>query len=587
MELKDCPGVYRWTALLFLLGSILYLYHRIYFGVGLADESFYLSMPYSFVLGNRPFWDEINFTQNAAILMQPMVKTFLSVTGSPDGIVLYARHLFLLCLFATGTSTVLYLKKTMGVWKAILAGGMTYSFIFTSLPGLSYNTIASFAFVSGSFLMAMGSMADRSTTYFFLGTLLLAAATFSYPPLLLASSLSMMGGLWLASPKNHRPQVTEGESRGQTFPKRSAARNAVFLAALISIAFVGWIIANAGIENLRRVMIYVSALGVQGGGGNKLHWIATELVPVSWSVLLFDLLIVAIAFLSRNRWTGLVALILILVFVLHQLRFNPALLSQTSLFIVVMSIPILYAFRKDSKETFSRSDWYLYAVSLVAGATFAWASSNGLLNAALGLLGAGPVSLALLLKGGDEGKPLRKQLHLVLVICLLIVQATYSGRQGSYDAPLDRLTVQMSSGPFAGIYTTPDKKAFLEELRADILEVSQRHSSVLFFDDFPSGYLFSGLIPRTPTVWFLPSCTWLNYDRSILSSYYAGGRALPDVVFEMTTAKWRTFEPQPVPGAKRDPILDRFRSPPYVELKKRKEYRIYFRKREGAKAIEF
>ncbi len=61
-------------------------------------------MPYAFALGARPFVDEVAIHQTAALEIAPLVRAYLGVTGSADGLVLFIRHLYMALVLFAGLS---------------------------------------------------------------------------------------------------------------------------------------------------------------------------------------------------------------------------------------------------------------------------------------------------------------------------------------------------------------------------------------------------------------------------------------------------------------------------------------------------
>lgn len=74
-------------------------YLRLYFGVDLTDESYYVALPVSFANGYRPFQDEIEMGQFAGLLLTPFIRLYLSILDSKEGVVLFARHLYFFTTF--------------------------------------------------------------------------------------------------------------------------------------------------------------------------------------------------------------------------------------------------------------------------------------------------------------------------------------------------------------------------------------------------------------------------------------------------------------------------------------------------------
>ena len=64
-------------------------YWRLYYGVDLTDESYYVAVPYRLVLGAHPFVDETGGADlPASFLIYPFIRAYYAVTGT-TGIVLF------------------------------------------------------------------------------------------------------------------------------------------------------------------------------------------------------------------------------------------------------------------------------------------------------------------------------------------------------------------------------------------------------------------------------------------------------------------------------------------------------------------
>ena len=76
--------------------ALLLTWLRLFRGMDLRDESFYILVPWRWALGDKPFVQEQNLAQIPGFVMYPFVKLF-AVLRSYDvtGYVLYMRHLYL------------------------------------------------------------------------------------------------------------------------------------------------------------------------------------------------------------------------------------------------------------------------------------------------------------------------------------------------------------------------------------------------------------------------------------------------------------------------------------------------------------
>ena len=106
---------------LFLAGIIaafFFLLWKSKYGTGAYDEPFYLTIPHRISMGDGMFSEEWNFGQFSAFLMLPVMKLYLLVKGTTEGIVLHFRYLYI--VFQTVCTAVIYVnmrKRDLG-WAA-------------------------------------------------------------------------------------------------------------------------------------------------------------------------------------------------------------------------------------------------------------------------------------------------------------------------------------------------------------------------------------------------------------------------------------------------------------------------------------
>ena len=130
-------------------------YGRLYYGVDLTDEAFYIAVPYRFVLGAAPLIDETNIVQQTpVVLLYPFVGLWHWLVGI-DGLILYARHLHLLFTLVVGFAVFASLKRLLDdAISSVVCAAAAVVFVPFGIHGLSYNTFASGFFTAGCFLGA-------------------------------------------------------------------------------------------------------------------------------------------------------------------------------------------------------------------------------------------------------------------------------------------------------------------------------------------------------------------------------------------------------------------------------------------------
>ena len=197
-------------------------------------------------------------------------------------------------------------------------------------------------------------------------------------------------------------------------------------------------------------------------------------------------------------------------------------------------------------------------------AAIVWASANGLRNAALGsaarcaarigsLLGAIPGAASEATGARRVGARLAASGSRFYSI-FMAAMTSFPGL-GALPERLSGCTdleqvATVREGAYAGIATTARRSDFIATLNADLEEVGSGARTILFYDYFPAGYLFSTLRPRTPAVWMFPSDLWSPGNEAIrheYARYYSEGRPLPDLVVRMNQIRLRGIRSIEVP----------------------------------------
>lgn len=156
---KDRSGIYTGIAVAILGMVIIALFWKCRYGYAQLDEAFYPTIAYRFLQGDAILYDEWSNTQLSAVLLLPVIKIYMFLSGSTDGIYLFIRYLY--TIFKIGISVFVYLKlKKYGKIEAYITALLFLIFASYGLMVLSYNTIA-WGGALLSFLLLMNEKADR------------------------------------------------------------------------------------------------------------------------------------------------------------------------------------------------------------------------------------------------------------------------------------------------------------------------------------------------------------------------------------------------------------------------------------------
>ena len=88
--------------------SVIYAFFRLDWGMADIDETFYLSIPFRLVQGDALLVEEWNLSQLSALLLYPIMKVYLFLFKSTDGIVLSFRIIYVIFQILVCTITFLY-----------------------------------------------------------------------------------------------------------------------------------------------------------------------------------------------------------------------------------------------------------------------------------------------------------------------------------------------------------------------------------------------------------------------------------------------------------------------------------------------
>ena len=130
------------------------------------------------------------------------------------------------------------------------------------------------------------------------------------------------------------------------------------------------------------------------------------------------------------------------------------------------------------------------------------------------------------------------------------------------DAPQSDLTYRVEYGPFAGLYTTPERGSLIRDLPACLSKVTHPEERIFFFYDFPAGYLMTDMPWASNSSWQfkVEQPQWMGFHRAI-EHYWKDPKHHPDIIVKMTTClnefphiRYRAF-----PFADSDPFADLLR----------------------------
>ena len=127
------------SVLLFLLCLALCIW-KLPRGTAITDEALYLTIPYRFLQGDTPLLHEWHVTQLAGLLLLPLLRLRLLITGSTEGILLAFRGIYLLLHGLTALYICARLRRFSRP-GALFAALMFLVYSPMNIATLSYNSM--------------------------------------------------------------------------------------------------------------------------------------------------------------------------------------------------------------------------------------------------------------------------------------------------------------------------------------------------------------------------------------------------------------------------------------------------------------
>ena len=285
------------------------------------------------------------------------------------------------------------------------------------------------------------------------------------------------------------------------------------LAVLIAVLVAFWI----GKDNFRRLLAFSQSLGyLTHSALHRFDFYHTGAWPWRWSLLLFTAFFVAWPIVyslpKRHLWLLAAAGVAAMWLLNRQGLATPGI---NSAILIWMTVPVLTPVCVALNRGWRHGPLLLqlvWAPSVLSMIATTYTSSNGYAATSLGSLGvlvAGAASLGAYLNTLAEKNPEQRWGYDLGVAAFLAaflaiqIEGMYGGVY-DLDSVLSDLTTRVHSGPFRGTFTNRAEAEFAVAIDHDLKQVEHGQSTLLVFDNFPTGYLSTRLRPRT---W----CTWIDW----------------------------------------------------------------------------
>lgn len=498
-----------------LLGLISYL--RIFFGAEVTDEPYHIACASLKYLGGRFYENDSYFAQTASLVYEPIIYLYRTFIGR-FGLFLFVRHLYIVLVLATVSSFYFLFRKNLDRERSLLVASLPLVFIAYSIPTLGYNALGHLNFALGTTL-ALHAFLSRKSWQAVLAAIFCAISVFVYPSFVLGVGVILLGLLLTEFKRNARVDkmiLTLAIASGLLFAALWAVTLWQFDYDLIK-------------KSIETTAIYGSGSHFEDKGA-YFNMLVGSVTPPYWALIPVALMAGLLLFVKRS-WLWLIPLTTALYIGLVPLPAWTLIASPYLSFIFVLSwsqLRTLWTFSLSS--AWHRSLLLMALASIVMSFAVTMTSANNVLAMAFaaqyGLIaiwaGTAPSATA----------PLRLRFGFIASILICLSSISYWTFTYTYrEDEITNMTEMIESGPYAGIITSPMKKHLLEQVGSDVDFVESRAKSILFYDNFPAGYLFSDLYPATRSLFIHPMPIGI-WDRQAYTDYYQDQSKRPDVFFQ-------------------------------------------------------
>ena len=518
-------NTFLWIGVAAWLVSVVALVIRLPFGAGTTDEAFYSAMTYGFVLGNKPYQDELALHQNAAILTVPFFSAYTRLFGT-EGILLFNRWLYFAYVALCSVATFRLVRKlthaSTGAWAAAVVVSFSYFNLFT----ISYNTLGALGVLMGV-LLATHALLENPVRHLLGASFFFTTATFAYPTFgviaVLQAALVLIRLRQRATPREFRRSLV-----------------ATAICAIVALCFAGGFLAWVTADGVRRSLEFSKAMGYGTKTlSTQVEWFHSEVWAQRPFLLQYALLLLAfpIALKRLTRWTlALAVLVPALWLTIYFRSAHAPAMTMAAMFLIMF--PVLCPVCVALAPSFAHRRLVLeqlWAPGVVSLFIVTFTSANGGLSASLGALPsliAGFVGLSALVSTVTRESSTRRAAWLFPSFAAAVLGAqihTMFNGVYDFDADIAQQTARVHRGPYRGALTTPAKATLLEALDADLKGVEDPTKTLAAFDDFSVAYLSTHMRPRTFTHWVV----WVfepNYSRKLTRETYGESTTRPDIV---------------------------------------------------------
>lgn len=523
---------------------------RLFFGVDITDEAFYVAEPYILSHGAIPIVNIWSQTPTFTIITAPIIHFYTKITGDTEGIILFMRFAYSTFKVIIAVTVFMLMKKY--IKQSIIIMFLLPFIIFTSgIPSLSYNTMSiMLLMLSGFFTIAAFLEESRKyrRLYASLGGIVMALSVLSYPAQIITCTVVCIVILILNKKKHRSIEITG-----------AYCISGLFVSLIVTLMLC---IRGGGIENLifgLQTIIYDNPYFLLGENvlTNNIKSLM-QIFKIFKKFLLVFLTIISLLTIKNRIQRKPIDKYTIRIFVVLSLIISGIVFIgvicitgyKSNIIInlvcaIMFPLPIIFMIAiKEKKEIYFWMLWFIWLPSLlwlITTAIFVW---NGINSRYYALFAGALLSIPFSTFALDDIKISSiieiKSKHILSIFLALMFTISFGINHYMYiyrDNPINELRYRINSGIYAGMYTTRERGMAIEVLESKLKELTKENETVLFMETVPMAYLMSKAVPCTPSTWDITLYSYGFNDDTLYQKYFDITDNVPDKIIYIYTGR--------------------------------------------------
>lgn len=522
---------------------------RLFFGVEITDEAFYVSEVVSVIRGNVPYTEIMGRTAGFTFIMLPFIKLYSIFVPNLTGVFLFSRMMFTFFCFSILFFSYVLLRPFFNKQYLIFSLSLLIPVSGMFIPNFSYNTISVWLLYFAGVVQFSSIKSDKHEWMLYgasFSGVLVALAEFAHPGQIL--NVLWFGITLLICAKKSKVQMLV------TYIASGMLTVSLILGIIILSGGFGEFVF--GIETiLKYTNVKKASLSIHGQLWNVFS-------TFKWIILIF-----------------LITFLIICIIKIIQIYFekfnrindwNVRKFIRTICFMDIVLITILYCTIKICKIgngainayylgalgvvflivcwlrfVADRDEMYKLVVSLFMTPPLCYFFVTGLFTDSLAYTRMKPFvfcifGFALLLEPYFflHTHTIIRKLLCIISLSSIFLTLLYSNYSYIYrDAPIALLNTRVETGIYKNLYTTQENADAVVGLEDYIKDNTSEDDKVLFMDLAPMAYLMSNGIPWTPSTWDRLQYSYGFNRPEIMYRYFENKKDIPDIIIYIDSGR--------------------------------------------------